>query len=255
MTSLAQPVLSKPNGLDSLSPHSHPRSPEDVRFQVISDYLHDLRSPLVALRGYSRMVLEERAGSLNSAQKEYLGIVVENTNRVVRVLNELAQVAALEPLSFRLVDARELIRVFLLRWRPRLLSRSIQLREALPPESCFLRGDYKKLGEAFDDLFCRLAESANPGAEIVVEMSRSEAQIQIRISGGLETAWDVLPSTGTSASTSPGDRAGGMSLAESVIRLHGGHMEAGNDSGSSASLTVVVPACSGGEFPERESHQ
>ena len=62
-TNLAQPVWDRsresaaaPGGLS----RSRPQSPEEVRFQVISDYLHDLRSPLVALRGYSRMVLEDR---------------------------------------------------------------------------------------------------------------------------------------------------------------------------------------------------
>ena len=257
MTSLAQPVLSKSNGLGPLAPNAHPRNSEEVRFQVISDYLHDLRSPLVALRGYSKMVLEERAGSLNSAQKEYLGIVVENTNRVVRVLNELAQFAALEPLSFRLVDARDLVQAFLLRWRPRLSSRSIQLREALPAESCFLRGDQKRLGEVFEELFCRLAESANPGAEIVVKMSRSEGQIQIAISVGFEPASDVHPSDGASAFASPGlgDGTGVVSLAESVIRLHGGHIEARNEPDSRTGLTILLPACAGREFPERESPQ
>ena len=61
MASLVQPAISKLNGLNTVSPHGRPRNPEEVRFQVISDYLHDLRTPLVALRGYSRMVLEERA--------------------------------------------------------------------------------------------------------------------------------------------------------------------------------------------------
>jgi signal transduction histidine kinase len=56
---------------------------------ALTNLIHDLRTPLVAVRGYARMLLEERAGGvLNSTQREYLNIVLENTNQVIRMLND-----------------------------------------------------------------------------------------------------------------------------------------------------------------------
>jgi signal transduction histidine kinase len=207
------------------------------------------------------MVLEEHVGLLNNTQKDYLRIVVENSSRIVRALNELAQVAALEPLSFELLDAGELIQELLLLWRPRVLSRSVQLREVLPAECCFLWGDRQRLAEAIEEIFSGIAESTERGSEIVVEMSRSGEKVRVGISrtvdgAGLKATRDAfVPGGASSAPQAPSDHSGSFSLAESVIRLHGGRLEASGDPSSPVGLTIVLPACSGAESRERESRQ
>jgi hypothetical protein len=60
----------------------------------ISDSLHNLRTPLVSLQGYTRIVLEERVGPLNALQREYLQIVMDSTHRIVGLLNELSSQVA-----------------------------------------------------------------------------------------------------------------------------------------------------------------
>jgi signal transduction histidine kinase len=63
---------------------------------LVAEYVHNLRTPLMSIGGYARMLLEESAGPLNSTQKEYLTIVAENTQRVAVLLAELARLAASE---------------------------------------------------------------------------------------------------------------------------------------------------------------
>src|SRR5689334_5149429 len=103
--------------------------PEPFRDQVMSDYLHDLRTPLVALRGYAKMLQEERVGPLNPLQKNYIQIVVENSQRLVRVLNELSQVAAMNPMTFEKANIRSLFEHLLTSWKKREAARSILLEE------------------------------------------------------------------------------------------------------------------------------
>ena len=43
------------------------------------------------------MLLEERDGPLNPTQREYLAIVVDNANRVIRLINDLEQLLKKEP--------------------------------------------------------------------------------------------------------------------------------------------------------------
>jgi hypothetical protein len=66
---------------DSGGPHGNP---------AVSDanLVHDIRTPMVAVRGYTRMLLEEREGPLNPTQREYLTIVLENAQKVIRLLND-----------------------------------------------------------------------------------------------------------------------------------------------------------------------
>lgn len=56
---------------------------------LTAELIHELRTPLVVVRGYAKMLLEERAGPLNNTQREYLNIMVDNADRVVRLLRDL----------------------------------------------------------------------------------------------------------------------------------------------------------------------
>ena len=67
---------------------------------LIADYVHKLRTPLVAVRGYTKMVLDQRVGALNDTQQEYLQIVADSAQRIVRLLDDLsAEILAAEQLS------------------------------------------------------------------------------------------------------------------------------------------------------------
>lgn len=62
---------------------------DQTKSEAVANLVHDLRTPLVSIRGYTRMILEERVGPINSTQREYLSIVAENADKAVRLLNEL----------------------------------------------------------------------------------------------------------------------------------------------------------------------
>src|SRR5262249_46335385 len=47
---------------------------------------HELRTPLAAIRGYTRMILDGRGGEINEKQKEYLRIATDNTNRLITLV-------------------------------------------------------------------------------------------------------------------------------------------------------------------------
>jgi len=69
---------------------SHGGGPMDQpQSEAIQSLAHDLRTPFISIRGYTKMVLEERVGPVNSTQREYLTIVAENANKAIRLLNEL----------------------------------------------------------------------------------------------------------------------------------------------------------------------
>src|SRR5687768_17481584 len=73
----------------------------------IATIAHDLRTPFMSIRGYTKMVLEERAGPITSTQREYLGIVADNAGRVLQLLDELQELAfqkQLAPEELNLAD-------------------------------------------------------------------------------------------------------------------------------------------------------
>lgn len=72
---------------------------------------HDLRAPLRAIDGFSRIVLEDAEGSLSDDQQRYLGLVRENTQTMGVLIDDLLAFSRLanQPLARRTVQTEPLV--------------------------------------------------------------------------------------------------------------------------------------------------
>src|SRR5437773_6228984 len=118
---------------------------ERIRFEALikiashvqSNIAHDLRTPLGAIRGYARMILDGRAGDTNDRQREYLRIITENTNRVINIANWMSHVADLDgqPIAVGAFDLRELWAESVRAAQGLFSSKAITLTQRIPQES------------------------------------------------------------------------------------------------------------------------
>ena len=72
---------------------------------------HDLRAPLRAIDGFSRIVIEDDEGSLTDSQRRYLGLVRENTQVMGTLIDDLLSFSRLanQPLNRRPVRTAEIV--------------------------------------------------------------------------------------------------------------------------------------------------
>jgi signal transduction histidine kinase len=236
------------------------QGPETRRYEAVADYLHDLRTPLVALRGYAKMLQEERVGQLNALQKNYIQVIVENSQRLVRVLNELSQIAAMEPMAFEKLNVRSLFEGVLASSEQRHSRLSVHLDVACELESSYISGDPHHLAEAFDDLLQTVIDASPSEDRIAVVLSRLGNQIHVAISNCARAANEgVEQSTATatkakfwrSSARSPLEHLAGISIAEAVIILHGGHFI--SESPDNQIMRFVLPAYVPNLATEKES--
>ena len=225
----------KKGPLDSGQPNREAEPLDQTRSDLIANLAHDLRTPFVSIRGYTKMMLEERAGPINSTQREYLTIVAENTNRVIQLLNDLLQLATKQPLRLEPFDVCDLWREILGLRRPRALGKSIRIMELVPAEPLVILGDRQKLMEVFAELLSNAVKITDQGGEIIVEVSNSNPDdITVKISG-----------TGQSETSKPGshDNLGtGLSVVHDVIQSHGGRISVSSKTGEGIAFLITLPA-------------
>ena len=72
---------------------------------------HDLRAPLRAIDGFSRIVLSDDEGTLTDSQRRYLGLVRDNTQAMGNLIDDLLSFSRLanQPLKRRTVQTAELV--------------------------------------------------------------------------------------------------------------------------------------------------
>jgi signal transduction histidine kinase len=112
---------------------------------------HDLRSPLITIDGFTQVVLENTAGSLDEINRDHLQRVATATRRMHRLINDLLDLSKLvrAPLHRGTVDLSKLAREILQTLRDGAPSRAAEL---LVTEGLSVSGDSGLLRIALENL-------------------------------------------------------------------------------------------------------
>ncbi len=84
----------------------------DLKSQFIYNISHELRTPLTNIKGFSKLLYNGEFGGLNHEQLNYLGTIIEETDRLMLIIQQVLDAAKLESekmkLDLREVDIKEL---------------------------------------------------------------------------------------------------------------------------------------------------
>jgi signal transduction histidine kinase len=200
----------------------------------MSNAIHELRTPLVAIRGYSKLILEEQTGPINDKQREFLQAVLANANRLVDVLNGLSRVTS-DPLQLSLApcDIRSLWQKSVELTRLPAQRKAVALLQKSSPGCFVVLGDREKLLLVFCKLLAHAIKIAKPGSAMQVEFSQADERISLRILGLSANGDEVLPGAATGKP--------GFSLARDIVWQHGGRLSATNSPEHGFALTLAFP--------------
>jgi two-component system, sensor histidine kinase len=86
------------------------RELENMKREFITMIAHELRTPLTAIKGYLKLVQCGMVGELKDMQKEYLGVVQQNTDKLREIIDKMMVMSSLEmnELSLEPVSANTL---------------------------------------------------------------------------------------------------------------------------------------------------
>jgi len=234
-------------------------------WHVQANVAHDLRTPLAAIRGYARMILDGRGGEINDTQREYLRVVTENTNRLINVVNWMSHIAELTAQHFNLTtfDLRDVWAEVISGNKQTLAAKSIALTQRAPDDTFEIIGDRESLFYVFNELVGAAAKVANTGSAITVEFSRGrEREIMVKISAtGSANAPEILSkvfersfNSNVKAGAAVSDDAGiNLAGAYDAIGMHGGRLFVNTTSGQVSTFLFTLPAVTVGG--EEKSHE
>ena len=219
-----------------------------LRSQQVSEMIHDLRSPLVAVSGYAKLLLKEQAGKINSLQREYLEVIRGNTAKMTEAISHAAPSLASEPPRFQVFDIREVWQETANITRSHGSISMVLLNVRFPPEPCLVFADRDQLSLVFYRLLMDAAKACGADRQIELEMSQREGKITTRLSRlGLSDS-SHGPATATIQSGVP------MELSPAIcdtIRAQGGNVLVREPFADRWEVSVTLPqvrsnAASGG---------
>jgi len=231
-----------PSGREDLA-----RFEDQIRVRMLSNFTHELRTPLVAIRGYIKMILDGRAGPVNDTQREYLTIVAGNADKLVARTHNLSLLAGTGQLHLESFDLRSLWEECVQRCSKSVSEKSIRMVSQVPSYPLQVVGDREKLAEAMTQLWGCALRCTSPGGEIVVEIALGRnddvlVRIQRTGAGIPQEILDGLLDNFNNSSPGAFDATGfGLSEVQKVTCLHGGTISVASSAGEGFTFVFTLP--------------
>ncbi|HOV85554.1 MAG TPA: ATP-binding protein [Syntrophobacteraceae bacterium] len=157
---------------------------EKVRQDFVANVSHELRTPLTSVKGYTETLLSEEMPDRQTLAS-FLQVILKNTNHMVKIVDDLLELARLEALQFPVrpvpVHAGTALHAAWKACLPLASAREISLQNDLPPHGPWVLAVPDQLVQVFRNLI-ENAVRYNPASKpIVVSCEEQEETVTFRV--------------------------------------------------------------------------
>ncbi|WP_065310522.1 ATP-binding protein [Janthinobacterium psychrotolerans] len=223
---------------------------------------HELRNPLAPIRTGLELM---RAGAPAGTHHDIRGMMERQVNHMVHLVDDLLDMARLT--SGKLNLKREAVTLDVVVTQaieismPLVTAGGHQLDVKLPPGGVALHVDRHRIAQVLSNLVNNAAKYTPQGGAITVaariDAVAKQVVIDVRDNGVgiaadvLATVFDLYAQAPGSEGMSQGGLGVGLSLAQRLVQLHGGQVEAASAGiGHGSRFTVRLPLFDGDQLPE-----
>lgn len=203
------------------------------RKEFLSSIAHELRTPLTFIKGYTDILYKRNL--TEEDKKKYLGIIIEETNRLSRLIKDLFDLAKLDENSFVIekerLDMKEFFTNIEAKLSPAFQEKQINL--SIQCEERFtLMADSLRLDQVIINLLDNALKYCTAGDSVVVSVRCINKAIQITIEDtgkgiskkDLPYIFDRLYRVDKSRSRALGGSGLGLAIVKELVHAHGGEI-------------------------------
>ncbi len=216
---------------------------------VTNNIAHDLRSPLTRIRGLAEST--RLADENIDAYREMAGVVVEESDKLVEMINTMLEIAQTESgvleLSKSPVDLYEIIGNAQDLFLPIAEEKSISLVFKKLSGQVMIMGDKTRLQRVIANMIDNAIKYSPPKSNVLISIEKDDSHIKIIIAdngiGIEEKEIDAIFKRfyrEDSSRTTPGNGLG-LSLALAIVRAHGGNIQVKSHPGQGTTFSIIFP--------------
>jgi len=227
---------------------------DEVKTNLVSTVSHELKTPLTSVRMGLHLLLEERIGSLTRKQTEILLAARDDSERLLRIINDLLDLARLESNEprqvFETVSPESLIKTAIDRCEPLAESRGFKLKAKAESGLPLVNVDPRQIHHVFSNLISNAAKHSKFGDTIVVAAEPRQGFVRFSVAdngpgipkeyqGKLFERFFRLPGS---------DREGvglGLAITREIVTAHGGSVGLNSSPGQGSEFYFDLPVVPG----------
>ncbi len=226
---------------------------EYMRRQFVADVSHELRTPLTSIKSYVE-ALQNGGIDNKDISKKFLGVVEDETDRMVRMVKDLLMITRLdykkEGWYWKKIDLMELLELIVtkvdLQIKEKKQNVIIDFGENIPE----IIGDMDKLQQLFINLFTNSMKYTQPEGTIKISANKldtDEIEITIEDNGigipksDLPRIFDRFYRVDKARSREMGGTGLGLAIAKQIVEGHKGSINISSEEGMGTKVTVKLP--------------
>ena len=231
---------------------------EDSRRSFVANVSHELRSPLTCMRGYVQAMQD---GTIPPEDMpRYLGIVMDETNRLTDLVRDLLDLSRLEsgkfPLNLAPFDINEMVRRNLINFLPRIDEKDIDVAAELPDAPLYVMADANRINQVVSNIIDNAIKFMNgDDNRLTIRTEAAGKDVRVTIANnGEDIAQKDLPFIferfykADKARTSGGGTGLGLSICQRIVKQHGSVITCRSGGGETA-FQFTLPATEPPEPP------
>jgi nitrogen-specific signal transduction histidine kinase len=226
-----------------------------LKSSFLSAVSHELRTPLTSIHAYLdslRDDLEGRAGI--DAPLRFVGILEEEARRLNDLIDSVLSFSHLErgsnPMEFKLLDAREPVRIAAEALRPLAEAKKVSLQTEVPDAEIRIEADLDLLKQLLLHLGGNAVKFTAPGGQVRISVQADpDCGLVLTVSDSgigipenqLDRVFERFYQVDQSLVRRFGGTGLGLALCKSIVEVHGGSITVESAVGEGSTFTVRLP--------------
>jgi len=225
---------------------------EVVRLAAVNTLSSELKATLTVIKNYISTMLGSQ-GAISDAQQEFLGVVINKSARLERLIGDLVELSEIgsgvKPLRLESVSAAALVQEALVNARPQAEHKKISLELAEGANLSPVQVDREKIGAVLRSLLSQAIKVTSRNEKIGLLLSERENSVELRVTDpGMSLPPDRSAKVftmfhGVDSQAGPEFIGTGLRfpILKSVVEAHGGKIWIESQVGRGKTFVVAMP--------------
>jgi len=213
---------------------------------------HELKTPLTSIGAYTEVLLQNIDNSAFAHREEFLGIIKEETERLLRMVNRILDFSRLEfgqrLLKKEVVSLEPLIRDTAKTLEPQIQRKSQQLVIACMEDLPRVDADTDLIRQVLINLLSNAIKYSPEGGRISVRACEDAATVRVDVldtgpgipADELRSIFRQFYRVRTSDTTEEGVGLG-LTIVKNIVDMHNGHIDVKSKEGAGATFSFHLP--------------
>lgn len=228
---------------------------DEMKSEFVSRASHELRTPLTVMKSEVELILEGKVGKINKHQVKCLSMIKENTNRLIKIVQNLLDLSRIESgkieMRMEKLEVPGLIDFILGLFKVEADKKSLRVKSEVPGDLPYVYADYEKIEAIMINLVGNAIKFTPEGGEISISTGipnkGNEVTISVRDSGigipkdQLERVFEKFYQAENNLGLPSGGTGLGLAITKGLVEAHQGKIWAESEVGKGSVFTFSLP--------------